>query len=140
MIFTNYKFYIVIIVILIILLFLIVFIFLSFVYFSYYEYSSGVWIDTNGNFIIINNNGIIEKSKIVFSILKDDNEYDTTESSDTFYINPFFPVLFHKFSAYYGSLVLRYDMVSGTLEIKEKNNNIEYGTFYKNALSSVKQS
>ena len=132
MILKDFRFYIVIIIVLIFIIILLLLTFMFYIYFSYYKYSSGSWIDTDGNAIVINNNGILEDSNILFYL---DGQSDATKATERMYINPFFPLLFHKFSAYFGDLFLKFDMVSGTLEIKEKN--VVYGTFYKNSLSDI---
>lgn len=118
-----------------IIIFLVIYI-LTFHY-MHHSYSSGSWINKNGDILIVRNLGPLSNSQ--FKICENNGEnYNVLESTCKILTNPF--SLPHRFSMYMfdntddkvkSTLVAKIDMVTGQLKLSKDGTS--YGTFHRNS-------
>lgn len=119
----------VIVVVAAIIVFLVVYI-LTFHY-MHHSYSSGSWVNKNGDILIVRNLGPLSNSQ--FKICENNGEnYDVLESTCKILTNPF--SLPHKFTMYIlddPKLTAKVDMVTGRLKLFKGDTS--YGVFHRNS-------
>jgi hypothetical protein len=99
-------------------------------HYMHHSYSSGSWINKQGDMLIVRNLGPLSNSQ--FKLCENNGEdYDVLESTCKILTNPF--SLPHKFSMYIldkPKLTAKVNMLTGRLKLY--SGDTFYGTFYRN--------
>lgn len=116
---------------LLIIVFIIVLLYFLAVNTFHANYLSGNWIDSSGSIIIIDYEGFLHESKVVFGSESEDT-YDTINKTAKMYISPLNTL--NKFTAYFDDYEFKINIVKGTLSVVRRSDKKNYGEFYRNSL------